>query len=85
MITPLLLTAPMGRSCATVVSDKTDVYCFGGHNPFSQIPSFAEFARDGFPHFRELLKFNIASKKWKRLITCGKTPSVKTGHKGERS
>lgn len=53
----------------------SDIYCYGGYNPTpSSGGDTISRNMDEFPMFRELWKFNLASRQWKILPTTGTPP-----------
>lgn len=55
--------------------DDGDLYCYGGYNPAAPNSEAGQGRNmEEFPMFRELWKFNLASKQWRRLTTTGTAP-----------
>lgn len=59
---------PLPRSGHRIVCDDTNLYSFGGYNPLvtQYRGQYDDLAVNSFPLFRELWKFNYATKTWKR-------------------
>lgn len=71
---------PKARSGHRIVCDDKNLYSFGGYNPFTNINHDPELRNDPVwlenrPLFKELWKYNFASKKWKRLLCNGTIPN----------
>ena len=69
-------TGPQERSGhRIVVDDDYNIYCYGGYNPVDP-RGLRRPGRnmDDFPMFKELWKYNLASKTWTKLYTTGDKP-----------
>ncbi|XP_023232430.1 kelch domain-containing protein 10-like [Centruroides sculpturatus] len=67
---------PEARSGHRIVADNANVYSFGGYNP--DVDNADENYENGL--FKELWRFNIASKEWTNLRTKGQTPQLVASH-----
>ena len=69
---------PKARSGHRVVCDEKNLYSFGGYNPFVHNDSDTTedpVWEENRPLFKELWKYNFASKIWKRLSCRGAIPN----------
>lgn len=65
--------SPKPRSGHRIVCDDVNVYSFGGYNPSLSASDEADLASDlvwssSKPLFKELWKYNISTKTWKKLV-----------------
>lgn len=75
---------PQPRSGHRCVVDESDLYAFGGYNPHvaaddEEMAGDATWP-DSCPLFRELWRFNLASRSWTKVKTGGHTPRELASH-----